>query len=509
MSKGEELETKYDSFIKKHWPLPQPKVSLTPQQIRDIKRSAWYCNNSGHYIPELQQYNASDYVGEYNKATDRSCNCESTNPEEEPYDEDDEDPCEDLLSTKYYRKGYTNYRVYGNGVCFLDIHLLSAAFDYINSNFYPRPKEEDVMKHIINLCHGDGMDCVTERMDMYYTFTDMCTGTVILRPYIPHHILKHLTTEATFGDVYDTEGYRGTGLHVFDGKKSLKVDTGEYYPIWTPRFWKQRGLRYYLDGDVPETFFDGIQFDNGIELSIYCGFGSPVEQSVEFDFQGDTLNYKGKTITPDEDGYYNTPYPWDTNTEPDSLLDDSAVTEHKYRVKISKLDYLVFREGQLYLQDKDGEYQPDAMCEIERTPKQVRDRRIYKTFLTGGGYREDLGCILVQWKVCGVENVKKFQELEMDNVPLPDTWIYGVSGGGHYGSDINASDKRYIGLQKDSDEAMRVIKEHYKDFAKFCVFKSSNKHLDYSGHEEDWSAHCFDLLIQSRALSSATLPTRY
>jgi len=457
MAASKSLQVKYTAFIGKYWPLPSgPR--LTEQEMYDIKRPVWYCNNSGMYVPELQKYNATEYVGKYNDTTDTTCRCKTAYFRVDEQERAEEEADESCLSIRFYRNGHTNYHVFKNGLCFLDIHLLSAAYDYINSNFHPKPKEEEVMKHIHAICQGKGVEHITDMMSLV---TDMSTGTIIVKPYVPHHILKHLALTAKYGDMVNTEGYRGTGYHVFNGTDFCSVEREEYYPLWAYSYLNERGCRYYTN-----DYFDALMFGK-VYYSSYGAFGPPIAAAdIILDSNKNVIHYNGKDIKScgeNEEGHvYETPFPWESRAEPDTLLNLTAMNpDITIKVKVTKHDHMIFSEGMIRMEDEEGEYSPDAMDtdrdidDIERRTTQL----LHKTVGPG-----NLCSIVAKWKIRGRSNVKAFDEHQKSEVKLPSTWIIDEDSGGTYGADINESSVRYKGLVKDKEQCMDILKTYYDGF---------------------------------------------
>jgi hypothetical protein len=272
LEREREQAKRYGQFIKKYWPLPAVRIPVDP---KTFKRQVWYCNCSARLIPELQQFN--EYKGTIGSTTD-----------------DDNDQ-RVLLSDEYYTAGYTNYRVYPNGLAFRDINLLSMLFDYyIESNFSPPPKTSDMERLISKLAICDpynaaisdklavsGMPSLYERenrLSMYEISGLFCTGTIVQKGIISNLYLPYITAEFKEGDVVDTEGYRGMGLKILvpttstDGKEKLQfvdVPRDEYYPQWPLHLLKKYGFRRLIKslmwGD-DEPLFEHIEIAENIIL---------------------------------------------------------------------------------------------------------------------------------------------------------------------------------------------------------------------------------------------------
>lgn len=212
-------DSQFKKFLKQHWPLPPVRDQPTEEQIIALERQIWYCNCSKQFIPELQQYNKQPISFGYN----------SNRP-----------------VGKYYRAGYTNFRVYKNGQAFLDIHILSMLFDYYH--FYSCIKKEEIQNQINRLSEINPFEVITSRghgniqvqvnpqsyakLPMYKIVRRYACATVPVRDYIPKEMLRFISSDFVDGDVIDTNGYKG-GIYIkskegfIDNKEQSKL-TGNF-----------------------------------------------------------------------------------------------------------------------------------------------------------------------------------------------------------------------------------------------------------------------------------------
>ena len=334
------METKFKAFLDKIWPLPDVKDPPTAMEMIEFRRQVWFCNCSGNFIPELQRFNGYPVTLEY-KSNGLRC-------------------------AEYYKKGYTRYRVYKSGQAFLDIHIIGMLFDYVeNPNISPKPTQEELLKCIERLSGDAPFGKVADRMDMYKVVKKFSTGTVHLRDALPKDILRYIASECQDGNVIDTYGYRGLGLYIKDGDRFKKVQRHEYYPIWPLKFLKRRGYRYYLKNS-PCTDYDELLFENGVTHFPYGYFGyseaetnfNKLGHSMYVKREGDVVRYHNEgewiSLTMDDDGFYNVPYPFLTYDQPNALMKTELRKEIKFRARISDHDYLVFSD-EIYISDENDE----------------------------------------------------------------------------------------------------------------------------------------------------------
>ena len=327
---SDDLNIRFKKFVDTYWPLPEIKNQMKVDDIINFKRQVWYCNCSKKFIPELQKFNECQISFEYKP--------------------------DKLLCSNYYKKGYTNYRVYKNGLAFLDIHIIGMLFDYFESPYItPKPKTEDLIKFIESLAYDNPFGNLSNRNEMYNLFNNFNSGTVVLRSSIPVNVIKYIVSEYKDGDVIDTYGYRGVGLYIKDGNKFKKVKRNEYYPIWDLKFLKLIGYRYYLK-DVPCTTYDELNFENGIYHEYFGYFSNrtknnlteyeKLEPTYYIKKENNVIKYNnGKKwidLLLDENQFYNIPYPFITPDQPNSLIKTDLAKTCRFRAKISNNDYLVF-----------------------------------------------------------------------------------------------------------------------------------------------------------------------
>jgi hypothetical protein len=256
---GDYIREKLQKFYDKHWPIPRPEVQLSDSKIKAIDRVVWYCNISGNPIPELQHFNRSDVRLEY------------------PTDDE-------VLSREFYHRGDTSYRVYECGHAFLDIHLLCAVFDacvYFSDKDRPSKAFEEMGK-ACPMC-ADNHSCAGNVKNIYGVSGRYVGGTVHVKTTIPKKMLLHIKSEYTEGDVVDTGGYRGLDLWILEDGEFKKVETEEYYPIWSMERGKKYGYRKILSGLIWDgAQFDKIELEHGVSLTPHSGFmcdGKEVEKS--------------------------------------------------------------------------------------------------------------------------------------------------------------------------------------------------------------------------------------
>lgn len=336
-----DLEPRFKAFLDQYWPLPSVNTILTDNDIKAFKRQVWYCSASGLFIPELQKYNVYPIILTYKQS--------------------------ELLCSKFYQQGYTNYRVYKTGHAFLDIHIIGMLFDYfINSYYSPKPTIEDMMKYINKLPDYENNPFVNTNnvLDMYKLVTNFSTGTIYVRDtVIPKKAIKYIGSEFRDGDVVDTSGYRGTGLFIKDGNEFIPVDRREYYPIWPLKFLRHKGYIHYLKNSFCQ-YFDELKFENGISFYPYLGFGPTNLENHNDDKNFDTKNYirfnDGKVqynhdmqwliLTLNDTGFYDVPYPFANVGQANALMKTDLLNSIKFRANISDHDYLVFSKT-LYIYD--------------------------------------------------------------------------------------------------------------------------------------------------------------
>ena len=330
------LEIQFQNFLDSVWPLPPVSNPPSPTEIRDLKRKIWYCNISGIYIPELQEYNNFPVVEKMQS--------------------------DDSIAARFYQKGYTAYRVYQNGQAFLDIQLASALFDYFCVPFYyPRPTKEQMQAQIERLRTDEPFEQIPNskdrpqffdnRLKMYLLITSYIIGTIHLRPHIPEDALLYLSDEYQKGDLVDTVGYRGRGLWIFDGtcfilpKEFDSCRIGEYVPI-PSEYLELRGYCYYYR-DCPITDWNIIHFPKGVVLTPY-GFEqeehSPGDDTEWIHEEDGKVFYfhLGKWIELEMvDGRWNLPFPFENAAQANAILQ----SEHNFRLPLPserRKEFLLF-----------------------------------------------------------------------------------------------------------------------------------------------------------------------
>ena len=126
----------------------------------------------------------------------------------------------------------------------LDIYLILSLYDNYNYHWSPKwtlEKVEALLQQSETKCPC----CGGFSDNMYIISNRLCTGTAILGDIVPKRYLKFLTSLYQKGDVVDCEGYRGTGLYLFDGIEFKQIPTETYHPIVPLEYNKLRGYTYY------------------------------------------------------------------------------------------------------------------------------------------------------------------------------------------------------------------------------------------------------------------------
>lgn len=331
-----------ENFIKDNYPLKSMKHHLDEDQIKKIKRRVWYCNCSDLAIPELQKYNYEDEAKyDYVKT--------------------------DIISCQFYEKGYKNYRIYENGLAFLDIHIVCMLFDYLYEHGrYHDYRQKDV-DMILDKINED--ECpfakIKNRKDMYKnvgiksggTLSKLCfgvQGTILLKNYYCKEYIEHIADEFDDGDVIDTKGYRGLGIHIKIGSWFEPVDRREYYPIWPLRYLKKRGYLYYLN-ETEQSCFDELYFDNGISFIPYDNLfiwtnrkRMEKESEPSITIKNNEVYYyneKVKTL----DGCNIIPYPFVNVDQPNLLAKLSK--QYKFVCHLTTIELLIFDRGEAFIKN--------------------------------------------------------------------------------------------------------------------------------------------------------------
>lgn len=352
-----DTENKFRSFLDKHYPISLPLLSS--DDINKISREIWYCNISGKIIPELQKYNKSEVFFDF----DHDIFCD--NQEDTEYDTNNE---QEDIDMKLYKNGYNNYSVLKNGMAFIDIFLLAEIFDYFDS-LQQDVNHEEIKCEIDRFIVGALDQKLESRKDIYKLINYFHRGTVILRNIIPCAILQYIQHEFSFGEVVDTDGYRGFGLYIKNDHCFEKVDIGEYYPIWDLYFLDRKGYIYYLKYS-PETVYDILYFHNDIYFDQHNNvFGSekiasPSLKADNFDI-AKTHNYakfdaNGKfiyhtygkwiEIHKDENQFYCVPYPFETCNHANFLVMLAKQNNVKFKIKINQ-EFLIIDQSDIYFLD--------------------------------------------------------------------------------------------------------------------------------------------------------------
>lgn len=280
------LSAQYKKFIETYYH-QIPNVTISKEKLRKINRCIWYCNISSELINDLQKYNSTD---------DSQCypvNCDS---EDEDSDSDsDSELSDNLLSVKYFKKGYCEYNVYRCGHCFYYIYMLSEIFDKLRQQnmIGSSDKETKEMINKITECpfcldlahsHRD-----TDQSYIYYQFNGLCCGTINLQNIIPKKYLHRLGSVFSAGDIIDTNGYRGLGLYIYDDNEFDKLKTEEYYSIITSYIASKYSYIKILNNLASVSFSGQPAFDKlHINYNTYVGcygdtaFGDN-NKSIKFD----------------------------------------------------------------------------------------------------------------------------------------------------------------------------------------------------------------------------------
>lgn len=314
-------------FFKESWPLPTDR-SISKDEIAKIDRLIWYCNISGNPIPELQCFNKSNMHLTY--PIKKKC-----------------------LSEQLYHEGATSYRVYGCGHAFLDIHVLCAIFDH---SAY---RSESLRKELVSTLSKGCLICSNVRTssedkgNVYGVSGSYVGGTVHIKTTIPKKMLPYLKGLWDEGQVIDTDGYRGIGLYILEAGEFVKVELGEYYPIWTvnraKKFGYRRLLRGCMWGNDPE--FDKIELECDVVIYHYEGFFYQ-NKAIKVD-NSDTFGYllKGKDC---EKGFYIIDLPLKEAREYRAYFSLPV----SLKIKVSDFDYLVvdrtIDKPKIYFTDLNG-----------------------------------------------------------------------------------------------------------------------------------------------------------
>lgn len=218
-------------FVNTHYPL---KDAQQPD-LNKFKRSVWYCNLSGYWIQKLNP---------------------SITPQKETKSKWQSGG---EIAKSLFNEGYDHYRVFDCGHLILDVYLILTLFDNIKAK---RQNTSQIISQSCPCCSS--MDKAypspynqSGNLQMYIVSNGLsCGGTVSLANIIPEPYLPHLTSLFEKGDVVDCRGYRGTNIHMFNGKRFKPVQTGEYYPIFPLKYLKLRGYGFYLTFQPELILFD-------------------------------------------------------------------------------------------------------------------------------------------------------------------------------------------------------------------------------------------------------------
>ncbi len=385
------ITKEFKQFVQRYWFLTSLKSQNQPNEsdLKSIKRSRWYCNLTGRSIPHLQKFNTRT-------------NFDVTIKEDsEDYDDHFSNEEKACASELLYNGGYDSYHIFECGHCYIDIHVIAALFDYIESRHMPMIKlkkmgEKAVDDHVNEQLNSffskcfvcGGNRCHDDRLSLYACSTILNTGTV----FLPSRIIDKknfgdICDELKWGDVIDSEGYRGTGLYIYEGNRSYsKVPCDEYYPNWPLEYLKTRGYLYYLTSDF-ETLFDRLPFDN--KIWAYYDFENDhliFKDSLESDSfteNTDQLIFKdlveSESLESDEmdvlitdleankvmisshdyhltlekmagEDYFSMPYPF-ANSKQANLLLCSGLN---LKTKLTESEYLLFRNKVTYISGQPG-----------------------------------------------------------------------------------------------------------------------------------------------------------
>jgi hypothetical protein len=322
-------------FHDEHWPILVPKT-LKDSKIIEFNRIVWYCNISGNPIPDLQKFNKSGIRLEYPTGNE-------------------------VLSMEFYHRGDKTYRIYPCGHAFLDIHLLCAVFDscVYSSN---KNKAFEAFKDMDSKCPMCSNDdsCAGNTKNIYGVSGQYVGGTVHVKTTIPEDMLPHLKSVYTEGDVVDTGGYRGLDLYILENDEFKKVETEEYYPIWTLDRAKKYGYRRLLNGLLwnGEAQFDLIELDHGLIITPYDEISYQDEQiktekeglkKVIFDEDMATISFeKSMRMIRKVGKFYRIDKPFESADEFKFYLGLGLPLQ----IKVSGYDYLTIDPEEEYEYDK-------------------------------------------------------------------------------------------------------------------------------------------------------------
>lgn len=315
--------TKYQKakqFVEKYYPL----TSEQEHEPKEFNRIIWYCNLSETLIRELNDVQV------------------------EPKDEKS-------TADFIYKEGYDHYRIYECGHLVLDTYLILSLFDNLNYNWSPKWTLDQVEK-LLEQSKTKCPCCAGLSDNMYIISNSLCVGTVIVGDIIPKRYLKFLTSLYKKGDVVDCEGYRGTGLYMFDGIEFKQIRTESYYPMIPLEYNKLRGYTYYwkiVDACDLLLFENNIAFTpgGGEFYSFDCNKIKLIDDDDQED-DDDGENYDqdddddDQEETDDDDDVTDNklkeiPYPF-TDVK---LLNRCLKSKKLYKAKLNDYETMVFGNG--------------------------------------------------------------------------------------------------------------------------------------------------------------------
>jgi hypothetical protein len=274
------LSVRLRAFVERWWEelvvtIPSPMDLKGAAALRLFTRGRWFCNLTGELVPELQACNNVTVDGGAAKEKKEECG-------------------DDRLSKQLYNRGFNSARVFPCGHAFIDVYLVSAIFEMVNSSFshmhqlrargsgaidaHVREQLDSLLRECTHCKHnnrpirffGDPEALPwawPEHLKLYTLATNLETGSVITNPLvIQERHLDVVAREVEPGQVVTISGYRGMGLMIYKGDGEwIDVPREEYYPIWPLEYLKLRGYLYYLNNPIVGRF-DGLPFENDVML---------------------------------------------------------------------------------------------------------------------------------------------------------------------------------------------------------------------------------------------------
>ena len=322
--------TQAKQFVDKYYPL-QDRHNCNPKASN---RQVWYCNLSGFFIPEL-------------------------NPEIDP-NEIDAGTDEKTIAEQLFDEGYNHYRIYKCGHLVLDSYLILSLYDNFNAKRKcdTVEKVESLLQKYEKVCPccndiGNGYPsvCENEKTKMYRVSNGFSTGgTIILGNVIPHEYLKFMTHLFEKGDIVDCEGYRGTGIHIFNGHQFVEVPKDEYWPIIPLEYVKLRGYTFYLS----QVRSNMLLFEYNIAYTVNEGF-CPFDCD-EITLDTDYVPYPDYPTLDEEDALpaeEELEYPFtDAN-----LIQRCLYADREFKVKLSESETMVIGNRKMSISGPFGTFE--------------------------------------------------------------------------------------------------------------------------------------------------------